>query len=390
MLISRIRYAIFLCLIFLYGGIDGIACGGKEHLSLDAGISPPDTSGLLADKSTSSERILIPTINFIVQGCDNYVMDKCSGVAPLTLTFIAVTEGDSSNIVWDLGDSSVISPGHLMITHTYEKPGRFTVTLAREDRTGIINEQKIDFVDVEPAQPGAACSKDINCASGKCICHGTCTFPLNNGFCLEECSNTGCIEPAAACVNLAAKSDASSEPWQKQVCLMSCTTDQDCQRSGFKCQLAPTKNKWQKVCLPPLLRFIGAPCRSATGVPDASFCLGDLCLDIGASGYCSNSCLTNDCPEGTRCATLKEPFNTSACLLRCDTNDETQCTTDPFLTCELPDISGQYGFEITNSADPSGSRYCAPKRCAYNDDCGPNGRCDLEIGGFCVTQSNSL
>lgn len=317
-------------------------------------------------------------IDFVVQGCSERTADRCVGAVPLSLTFSAVAQGPVSSLGWNFGDGSP-TENALVVRHTYTRQGAFTVTLAAVISGGTAVEQKEKFVQAGAAGPGGACASTEDCASGTCVCHQSCPFPLSEGLCLRPCQQLACDLAGTACIDLSVPDGGSAGEWRTRLCLPTCSKDSEC-RPGFLCRQGPGPGGWLKACLPPFPRDIGQPCRGSGGSPDGSLCLGGLCLDIGASGYCSADCGVKACPAGSRCARLG-PAGQLVCLLRCTAG---ACAGDPRLGCERPDPAGQWGFEIIGPPDPAGTLYCAPKRCLLSSECGLAGTCDLSKGGFCV------
>ncbi len=321
-----------------------------------------------------------PLIDFVVEGCATRTADRCQGPAPLALTFSAAVQVTPLSATWDFGDGTPAASG-TPVAHTYARPGAYTVTLAVGTASGTVSEEKSDFVVAQAAAAGAACGVDKACASGKCVCQEGCPAPLAQGLCLEACDQVACTG-GSICVDLsAAAGEQEPAPWRRLLCLPTCTVDADCHRPGFVCRLAPSGSSWARACLPPLLRALGDPCRGSEGAPDPSLCLGGLCLDLGVSGLCSASCASRGCPDGSRCARFSGQPASSVCLVRCAGS---ACTGDPRLACELPSSAGDLGFAIVGVGDPAGTRYCAPRRCSADPQCGLGGRCDLASGGFCV------
>lgn len=324
------------------------------------------------------------TVDFVVQGCAERTATRCSGPVPLRLTFATLLQGPASSPSWDLGDATTPTtcdapgdPACHVVTHTYGTPGTYDVTLTVVDATGTTSAHKSGFVVARRAAAGSVCDADGDCASGTCECKpgAGCLPPLDQGVCFEPCE-LSCQEKSSSCVDL---SLPEGEPWRAHLCLPGCSASSDCSRQGFACSLAPGVKGWRTVCLPSALRFIGEPCLAVDGAPEASACVGGQCLNIGASGYCSWSCKAGACPDGTRCARL-EPDGLSMCLLRCASGAE--CKGDPLLACELPG-AGSQGFAILGAQEPPGTRFCGPKRCKADQDCGLAGTCQ---GGFCQRQ----
>ena len=336
-----------------------------------------------ADQGSGHDGGASQAVDFVVQGCGTLSLTRCQGTAPLELTFSAVLLKQPSSVTWDFGDNTTSQPG-LVVTHIYSRPGTYDVTLTIGHSGGTVSEQKSSFVQVAGASPGARCASDKTCSSGKCICNGVCSFPLDDGLCLASCGKQApCASTKQACVDLSAGAGAKKDPWRTRLCLPRCTKDKDCKRTGFGCRLAPGVFGWHRVCLPPFPGFVGSQCKTASGagVVDHSRCLGGLCMDLGAAGYCTAPCGAGACPPGTRCARFTKDSKQTICLLRCD---GTNCASDPLLACEVPSQSGQYGFEVTGTQpDPKGTRYCAPRRCTKDNECGLAGACHAASGGFC-------
>jgi PKD repeat protein len=360
--------AFLLAVLVLWGCDEGEVAPPADGL----GEGPPVSDGALVGDGKASS-----LVDFLVQGCAQRTAQGCEGKVPLPLTFVAVLKEEPTSVSWDLGDGSKPAGGRV-VTHTYAKPGTYDVTLTVSESGGTTSEKKANFVVVTTAGSGAPCSSSDVCESGKCVCAkpDSCTFPLDQGLCLQECE-LNCPNEGDACVDLTPKGGGSGEPWRTQLCLPRCTSGGDCTRLGFSCTLAPSVVGWESVCLPSVLRFIGEPCRDAAGAPDPSMCVGAMCLDHGASGYCSWPCKAGTCPEGTRCAKF-EGSETPVCLLRCGPG---LCAADPLLSCEAPGGSGTFGFTVLGIQEPPANTFCAPKRCTADDDCGMVGACDA---GFCV------
>jgi len=362
--------AVLLALLVL--GCDGGGSGAGD--GAPEGPTPDGSAG---------ETTAPATVDFVVQGCTERTATRCSGPVPLRLTFTALLQGPASSPSWDMGDATTPNCGAAgdptchVVTHTYGTPGTYDVTLTVVDATGTTSAHKIGFVVAQQASAGAVCDADGDCASGTCECKPGvgCLPPLDEGVCLEACE-LSCQDKGSTCVDL---SLSEGEPWRTHLCLPGCSASSDCTRPGFACNLAPSVKGWRNVCVPSALRFIGEPCLTADGAPEAAACVGGQCVDIGASGYCSWACKAGACPDGTRCAKL-EPTGSSMCLLRCGPGAD--CKGDPLLACELPGAGAQ-GYAILGAQEPPGTRFCAPKRCKADQDCGLVGTCQA---GFCQRQ----
>jgi len=333
--------------------------GAGDLRALDVGVIESAVSGV---------------VDFVVQGCEQRTAKGCSGTVPLQLTFSAVLEHEPGGASWDFGDGSKPVVG-LVVTHTYDAAGVYDVALTVSQGAGTVSELKPGLVEVKKADSGAACVVDDDCVSGSCVCgDGSCAFPLD-GMCLESCE-LDCAEAKNLCVDMELKGSTAPEPWRTTLCLPGCTTSAECTRPGMSCQFAPGVQGWRKVCLPGTVGFVGEPCRAVDGIPGPALCSGGLCLDIGASGYCSWPCKANTCPDGTRCVQF-DGGGAAVCLLRCETG---LCLNDPSLACELPGGSGPYAFTILGTQPPAGTVFCSVKRCQNSAECGLSGNCD---GGFC-------
>ena len=337
-------------------------------------------------------------VDFFAQGCLETAGGQCRGPAPLSVTFSAVTIGVAQEGEWDFGDGSAPRSGWV-VSHLFVAPGEYDVSLTVSVEGGTVSEEKQAHVKVVPAGPGQRCVVDGGCASGSCICREGCAHPFSSnlcldgdcqpaGICLNACEKVSC-PVGTACVDLGLGAAGPAEAWRTILCLPTCNDDGDCPGGGYGCRLAPGMIGWRQVCLPPFPRFVGAPCRDLQGRPDGALCLGGLCLDIGASGYCSVLCAAGRCPEGTGCARFVGADDVGlpapVCLLRCT---EGSCESDPLLGCQLSGQPGSYGIEVVGRADPPGTEYCGVRPCAGPEDCGLTGSCDEATGGYCRPSSS--
>ena len=67
-----------------------------------------------------------------------FTLDVRDGLAPLTVTFTNITTGDAAGAQWEFGDGTA-GRGLLTATHTYAKPGVYTVALHVQDRFGNVD-----------------------------------------------------------------------------------------------------------------------------------------------------------------------------------------------------------------------------------------------------------
>ena len=332
-------------------------------------------------------------VDFVVQGCANTGAKTCTGAPPLTLTFSAVLAlGGGATVSWDFGDKSS-SPAGILVSHTYAEPGTYDVTLNVAEPGGTVSEEKEGFVVVAAAEPAGKCESDASCASKRCACQktaagvSTCDFPLDSGICLQVCKGAPCPVRSGGgqgyvCAKLGEGSTSSPRPeWRTELCLAGCLADDACQRPGFVCKMTPAGSGWARACVPPGLEEVASACRTPAGVRDDSRCLGGACLDMGAGGYCTASCQAGGCPEGTRCVQFTGSPGKPVCLSQC--KGTIGCANDPFLACEAPAAEGVYGFAVLGAPPAKGAKFCAPKRCKADPECGLAGVCKPMGGGFC-------
>ena len=370
------------------------ACADHTHPGALDGSTGDQT--LISDlDSAQGETSTSPSgaVNFVVQGCTKVTASMCSGPLPLKLTFSAVLAlGGGPTVSWDFGDKSASQPG-ILVSHTYSDPGTYDVTLSVAEPGGTVSEEKKGFVVIPLAEAGEPCRRDSTCASRRCACASSasgapaCDFPLDSGLCLQVCKGAPCpVRPSGGlgfvCVKLGQGSGSQPRPeWRTDLCLAGCEPGGTCSRAGFACKLSPAGSGWARACVPPGLEEVGAPCRTPGGVLDDSRCLGGACLDMGAAGYCSASCQAGECPEGTRCVQFTGASSKPLCLAQC--KGSLGCSKDPLLACEEPSTQGDFGFSVLGASPTKGTRFCAPRRCTADNDCGLAGVCKPAGGGFC-------
>ena len=79
----------------------------------------------------------------------DFTADICSGQAPLTVSFSAVSADEISQWHWDFGDGqfdSIKQPVHI-----FSSPGKYTVTLTAMGPGGSSKEIKVDYIEVDDA-----------------------------------------------------------------------------------------------------------------------------------------------------------------------------------------------------------------------------------------------
>lgn len=364
----------------------GQGCRGDDVRS-DGGLSLDASTDLVRLDGGTGEVAEIPLLDFVVQGCENRTASQCLGPAPLELTFVPVAPGKDVSASWDLGDGSA-PVQDLIVTHVFAKPGIYTVTLTVNRHGDTLSERKLDLVLVGAPRLGDPCGAVGSCEIGTCTCDAeTCGPALAGGICVLPCDAlTPCPEGSSTqCVDL--RGSPSGLPWRQMQCLPRCAGDSECRRQGFVCRAArAAAGGWTNVCLPPDPLPLASPCRDENGALSAERCIGGVCLDIGASGYCSATCASSeDCPSDADCARFGGDVGAEAsavCLKRCQSGP-LSCAMDALLACELPDPSGALGFTLSAGTSSHAAGYCAPRRCATRP-CEIGARCDVAAGQFCV------
>ncbi|MFH2010768.1 MAG: PKD domain-containing protein [bacterium] len=309
----------------------------------------------------------------------------CRGTAPLSLTFSSLAPPSAATFMWDFGDDT--EPATAPSTdHVYAQPGTYTVVLVIGGPFGTISPPHLTQVSVLPGAVGGYCEEDTQCAAGRCLCGGEgsdCPIVLR-GTCSAEC---GPCPVDSHCADLTVSGTDDAADWRLATCLLTCESDLDCLRNGFRCRelpavAEPAGRLWQPTCFPDVLEDVGAGCRNADDMPDPARCLSGVCASLGHFGLCTDDCQAGTCPSYAVCATFTggPHAGEEVCLARCDPNRP--CHQDPKLACELESPVGELGFTVLDPAEPPGLTYCAPRRCAANAEC-PTGDCDLQAGGFC-------
>lgn len=329
-----------------------------------------------------------------IDGCQELTVTaelyECRGAVPLSVALQALGPPSATTFLWEFGDSSPRRE-EASVRHVYDLPGTYQVTLVVGGPFGAVSPTQIIQISAEPAGVGGYCAEDAQCASERCLCSGddTTGCPLIlQGTCVADA--TTC--PAdAVMVDLevvdSTRSPGADAPWRAPLCLAGCTGAEDCARDGFGCREVPVlgasnERGWATACFPDLLGDVGEQCHSVQDVPEPALCLSGHCGELGRFGLCTEPCLDHDCPSYAACVSFTGgPLAGEAiCLARCTAGRP--CDTDPALTCEAADPQGDLGFTVLDPAEPTGTLYCAPRRCQGSTDC-PSGSCDLQAGGFC-------
>lgn len=353
------------------------SCGDNELVAQADGGPPVDASIIDAAEIGDGPPPLA-WVDFTASGC---ALDAggetvtCSGEAPLTVTFQALTPSPIEEYRWRFGDEGdgALPESAAIPTHTYLLPGSYDVSLSASGPGGSGSAMKVGFIVVQPAGTASSCSLDEQCEEGSCLCAGNQDCPAElRGVCYSQCEVTACPEGTIG-IDLEGTSGLSA--WERCLCALPCG-DGDACPAGSSCQsFLGGDGSWTRACFAPgLLRAMGSSCRSEAGTDD-DLCASRLCEDRGARGLCTASCASSeDCPQGSTCASFGS--GESRCLARCSSFS---CDGDPWLGCESPGITAPQGFTIDEAPDAAG--YCAPKRCESDDECGEGGACVADYCG---------
>ena len=379
----------------------GLGCGGGGQAKPD-GARDGATDGVMdvvtLDVAAMPDAGPKPlSLDFSATGCiaTDPVAARCSGVAPLTLTFTPIASEGLTRFLWTFGDKTP-SSSERSPRHTYTVPGPYEVTLTAggSPEVGSIQKSRLEFVHVLAAPVGAACDVDLQCAPTlSCWCGSAapCTPVLTRGLCGRRCDEasggaTSC-PLLTVCADLSATgavpltATPAAEMWRRPLCLPACGTDDDC-ADGFLCRdllAGQPARGWVRACFAKYPLAVGTRCGDLTGKPVDADCASRTCADLGAFGRCSADCGAIGCPAGTACAHFGDGRN--LCLAAC--GGGTPCDDDPLLACEPAGAKGPLGFAVANDPMTQAATYCAPKRCTTSADCGPAGSCPAG-GGNCA------
>lgn len=348
---------------------------------------------------------------FTIVGCSTLDTStgqpRCSGRAPLSLTFVPLGSGVDT-FVWTFTGGAPPTSKAIAPAVTYATPGTYAVTLAAGGSGGTTTAN--GTVVVSAGVTGSPCLADTDCdaASGLlCVCKPGeigCVGALSVGFCSRSCDGSVCAageicadftrggaySPAGADGGIDG-GGAGGDVWRRALCMPGCAAPSDC-RLGLLCRELPSlaagvmaggPYSWRRGCFADVGGDDGDSCLSPVGQPDPSRCLSGRCDPYGARGVCSSSCvITADCPSTAACATYNGPPTARACLRRCDATF--LCNGDPLLDCEAAGQVGALGFSVP-PAESSSTRYCAPLRCSMPSQCAPSGTCTAMGGAsFCI------
>jgi PKD repeat protein len=346
---------------------------------------------------------------------------RCSGRAPLTLTFVPLGAGLSA-YAWTFMGGTPATAKQMSPTATFATPGTYTVTLAAGGTAGTTTAT--GMIVVSAGTTGSPCLADTDCDAGAglfCVCkpgEAGCVGALSVGFCSRDCSGALC-DAGQICADFtrggafvpasvdgggdddggSSGSGGSGDVWRRALCVPSCTAASDC-ASGLDCRSLPALTNgavaggsftWLEGCFAAVGGDDGDSCASATGAPDDSRCLSGRCDPYGARGLCTSGCTTSaDCPTTAACATYNAPAlaaTKQSCLRRCDTTTFA-CDGDPLLGCAKVIATGGLSF-TTTPAEDANTKYCAPLACSPTamapPDCTPSGSCTAVAGGdYCL------
>jgi PKD repeat protein len=353
---------------------------------------------------------------FTVVGCDTLDTStgepRCSGRAPLQLTFVPLGAGLTA-FVWTFTGGAPATSKLMSPVATFATPGTYTVTLAAGGTAGAT--AATGTIVVSAGSTGSPCLADTDCDAGAglfCVCkpgETGCVGALAIGFCSRDCSGVLC-DAGEICADFTrggafvpASVDggqgdpdggASGDVWRRALCVPSCSVGSDC-ATGLFCRSLPALSSgaptggafsWRQGCFADVGGDDGDVCSSAAGTPDDTRCLSGRCDPYGARGLCASDCASSDdCPPTAACAAYNGPPASApkhACLRRCDATF--LCNGDPLLDCEAAQQLGGLGFTVT-PAEVATTRFCAPLRCSMQSQCAPSGSCTAMGGGsFCL------
>jgi hypothetical protein len=137
---------------------DGPACSPGTIAEFDGLTSARDATGKLhvvyeidwAPDRTSEVFYMYMDDNDPSVGAD-FIADVLSGPVPLPVNFTDQSCGPITSWQWNFGDGSISTEQNP--SHTYSKPGTYTVSLAVTGPGGSDAETKTDFISVRAAMP---------------------------------------------------------------------------------------------------------------------------------------------------------------------------------------------------------------------------------------------
>jgi len=377
-----------------FGVLIALACGDGNGTASDAAVARDGMEPAEDARANPDGIAPLTWVDFTITGCvsgtgeletadpdagvDAGVPDPCTGVAPLSLTFAAVSPAQIEVYLWTFGDGEEAATATPV--HVYQAPGEYRVSLVVGGPGGTASVTKPRVVVVEAAGLGGPCAQDAQCAGElDCVCDDATTCPpgLAGGLCSTGCAAGNQCEEGV-CANLAPAAVTVAADWQRALCLVECDEDDDCPdalvcrelRNGYG-------SGWIGACfVHGLLSAIGESCADADGALVGALCASGTCIAEGARGMCSDPCTAGSCPGSAACATFTDGDAGSWCVSRCETVAD--CTADPWLACQAPGAVGDKSFTVDEAPAPLG--YCAPKACTEPGECGLDGDC---VSGYC-------
>ncbi|MBT8491532.1 MAG: PKD domain-containing protein, partial [Deltaproteobacteria bacterium] len=206
-------------------------------------------------------------VDFTAGGCDFTLANpdagpRCSGFAPLTVTFEPLSPSPIDEYRWRFGDETddkTTEPAAQPV-HTYAQTGLYDVSLSASGAGGSGSAVKSGFIEVLPAPASRPCTADEQCQAGQCICKDDdCAPAFAVGLCAASCDPETCPEGTVAAE--LSPVDTADQDWEQCLCLQDCST-LGCP-SGTSCQDLKSTSGWSRACLPAgLLAPIGASCQS--------------------------------------------------------------------------------------------------------------------------------
>jgi PKD repeat protein len=199
-----LRRGLVCSLVIGLAALAAAGCKSSTEPSADGGLDAALSDASALDLATALG------LDFVATGCasgNTARLDagvaRCTGTAPLTLTFSPVGSATLTRYRWTFGDGTSPSSERAP-THTYVLPGTYDVAVAAEGPSGSVSRQRPGFVEVSPNSAGQPCNIDGQCAAGlSCLCGegAPCGDGFTHGICTRACPASGC-EPGAACARV--------------------------------------------------------------------------------------------------------------------------------------------------------------------------------------------
>lgn len=97
------------------------------------------------------------------------ITEKYSQIAGKELTFIDQSENAPTAWEWDFGDGTPTVSGSPQVKHTYEREGRYTITLITRNNSGVCERPATDTVAIKSQPPGPKAKFKVQTIAGKKI-----------------------------------------------------------------------------------------------------------------------------------------------------------------------------------------------------------------------------